>query len=230
MSTKRVRFSELDPDSSSSRIEPALDDTEGELKRKWQKWTGPNAPPGEGPPDAPAYGELNYSSVKKILDHLETNCGLGTENNNFFDVGHGRGIVALTVAHRFPSVTALGIEIDKYRYDISVEYKKRAGALNCHFLCNDFCHYIKWCNKFPDTNIVYTFDRGFERTPGEGVMHAMAMAWNRDDTSARWLVSFRTPNEWTKMGLLHFEMVTKISRLRSRGSHSSFTAYIYKRI
>lgn len=223
MSTaKRVRFSEVDGDSSVARLEVA-EKHEGELKRKWQQWTGPNSLPGEGSADAPAYGELNYSSVKKVLDYLEANCGLGGDCS-FLDIGHGRGVVPLSVAHRFPNITAYGVEIDQYRYDISVQYAK--DTPNCVLIHADFSSY----DHFIAATIIYAFDRGFERTPGKGPMHAMARTWNQSDTSARWLVSFRTPSEWDAMGLQHYSLIAKIPRLRSRGGRSSFTAYVYKRV
>jgi hypothetical protein len=222
MSVKRVRFSETDGDSSVVRQNEPED--ESELKRKWQKWTGSNSLPGEGSRDAPVYGELNYTGVKKILDYLAGHCGLGAYNSAFLDIGHGRGIVPLSVAHRFPACYAFGVEIDEYRYNISLEYGK--DTPNCCFYLNDFSTFLN----FIGADIVYAFDRGFERTPGAGPMHAMTRAWNRGDSSARWLVSFRTPKEWTDMGLKKFKMVTKISRLCSRGATASFTAYFYKKV
>ncbi len=92
------------------------------------------------------YGTSNFLSV--IFDVLEPK-----ENDIFYDLGSGYGLVLKYASQKFPNVRFKGIEILKERYDFSMKLKAKYPLKNVEFYnCDMFSH------DFSDGTIFYLFN------------------------------------------------------------------------
>ena len=181
--------------------------------------------PGEGGRDEPLYGELNFSSMNKIMKFYVDHCNFNS-SSTYMDIGSGLGKTVFLAALYPGVVKSIGVEISDYRYDASLQLK---------YVLETKWHYdfhkvqiihgdIKNMTKFEATHIYAFFVRMSEDCfPQTQVAKAFMRSAN-----CKYITSFSPPSTMSMFGY-RVNLVGSL-KVRAQGHGSStFTTYTYEK-
>lgn len=106
---------------------------------------------------SPIYGEINFQSLKKLIDHLKLN-----NNDVFYDLGSGVGKVVIQTALTSPVKKSIGVELSLMRYQDA----QKALTIAQHFdktllsRCN-FVNADMLTVDLSDASVIYTCSTAF---------------------------------------------------------------------
>ena len=173
------------------------------------------------------YGEITQGSFQKIVDFLKRTCEFSSESS-FLDIGSGFGKPNFHVAIDPGVEISYGVELEEIRCLLSLCNLKSAlqttnesviSSKKLFFSVGDIMN----VNTFNPFSHIYTYDDGF---PPMVLIH-IAQGFNRS-LSARYLISYHSPNEWIDNYGLEAEVIGQLQA--ARAGKGSKTCYFYKRL